>query len=130
MPKDDFYTPTDIDALRMENELLTFEVRFLKAEFAEPERSRAQLQQARDQLEEARTQLELRLAESERFRAHVEGQLAQTEKSRADLEARLKGVERDLVSLLRRVAGSPMGRFFTHKQEFRSLEERYLGTDA
>ena len=31
LPKGDFYKPTDIDALRMENELLAFEVRFLKA---------------------------------------------------------------------------------------------------
>ena len=31
MPEDNFYTPTDIDKLRMENELLAFEVRFLKA---------------------------------------------------------------------------------------------------
>lgn len=38
MSKDDFYTPTDIDALRMENELLAFEVRFLKAQLAESER--------------------------------------------------------------------------------------------
>ena len=35
MPEDDFYTPTDIDALRMENELLAFEVRYLKAQLAE-----------------------------------------------------------------------------------------------
>ena len=31
MSKEDFYTPTDLDRLRMENELLAFEVRFLKA---------------------------------------------------------------------------------------------------
>jgi hypothetical protein len=30
LSEDDFYTPTDIDMLRMENELLAFEVRFLK----------------------------------------------------------------------------------------------------
>lgn len=45
MPEDDFYTPTDIDALRMENELLAFEVRFLKAQLAElggPANPRAQ----------------------------------------------------------------------------------------
>ena len=35
MPEEDFYTPTDIDTLRMENELLAFEVRFLKAQLAE-----------------------------------------------------------------------------------------------
>jgi Tfp pilus assembly protein PilN len=35
LPKDDFYTPTDIDALQMENELLAFEIRFLKAQLAD-----------------------------------------------------------------------------------------------
>ena len=38
MPKDDFYTPTDIDALQMENELLAFEIRFLKAQLADIQR--------------------------------------------------------------------------------------------
>ena len=38
MPKDDFYTPTDIDALQMENELLAFEIRFLKAQLADLQR--------------------------------------------------------------------------------------------
>jgi hypothetical protein len=32
----EFYTPTDIDLLRMENELLAFEVRFLKARLGQP----------------------------------------------------------------------------------------------
>lgn len=30
MPAEDFFTPTDLDALRMESELLTLENRFLK----------------------------------------------------------------------------------------------------
>jgi Tfp pilus assembly protein PilN len=38
LPKDDFYTPTDIDALQMENELLAFEIRFLKAQVADIQR--------------------------------------------------------------------------------------------
>jgi hypothetical protein len=32
----EFYTPDDIDILRMENELLAFEVRFLKARLGQP----------------------------------------------------------------------------------------------
>lgn len=137
MPTDDFYTPTDIDALRMENELLTFEVRFLKARLAEPERSRTQLEQSkaqleetRAQLEETRTQLEARLEESERSRAQLEDRLTKAEGSRAHLEARLEDVETDLVLLLRRLASSPLGRLFRRKQSFRDLERRYLGTDA
>jgi hypothetical protein len=58
LPKDDFYTPTDIDALRMENELLTFEVRFLKTQFAEVEQLRSRLAKAE--------QLRSRLAKAER----------------------------------------------------------------
>ncbi len=92
MPKDDFYTPTDIDALRMENELLAFEVRFLKAQLAEAER-----------------------LENERLRSRLE------ESERA---------EKDLVLLLRRLANSPLGPFFRLKQGFRTLEQRYLGTDV
>ena len=57
MSKDDFYTPTDIDALRMENELLAFEVRFLKTQLAESER------------------LKDRLASSEAHLKRVEGDL-------------------------------------------------------
>ncbi len=140
MPKDDFYTPTDIDALRMENELLTFEVRFLKAQLAEPERTRAQLEEARAQLEEARAQLEEVRAQLEEVRAQLEARLAESERARGQLEARLakaersiarlEGAETDLVLLLRRLANSPLGRVLRRKQTFRALEQRYLGTDA
>ena len=130
MPNDDFYTPTDIDALRMENELLAFEVRFLKARSAEPERTVAQLEQSRAQLEESRAQLEARLAESEHLRIQLEGRLTDAESSRADLEGRLEGVEANLVTLLRSLITSPLGRFLRRKEEFRVLEQRYLGTDA
>jgi hypothetical protein len=61
LPKDEFYTPTDIDALRMENELLAFEVRFLKAQLAEPERSPKQLEERLARLERAETDLVLLL---------------------------------------------------------------------
>jgi len=56
LPKGDFYKPTDIDALRMENELLAFEVRFLKAQY------KTRLEEA----ERSATQLRARLAEAER----------------------------------------------------------------
>ena len=108
--------PTDMDALRMESELLTFEVRFLKAQLsareAEHELSVAQLQ---SQLEE----LERRLGESEHSAAQLRNRLAEAERA-----------EQDLVLLLRRLANSPLGWFFGLKQSFRELEHRYLGTDA
>jgi hypothetical protein len=100
LPKDDFYTPTDIDALRMENELLTFEVRFLKAQLAEVERLKSRLEES----ERCATQLRSRLAEAER-------------------------AEQDLVLLLRRLAKGPLGWFYGSRQNFRILERRYLHTD-
>ncbi len=101
MPRDDFYTPTDIDALRMENELLAFEVRFLKAQLAEVERLKSRLEES----ERSATQLRSRLAEAER-------------------------AEQDLVLLLQRLAKGPLGWFFGLRQNFRLLEQRYLNTDA
>lgn len=101
MPKDDFYKPTDIDALQMENELLAFEVLFLKAQLAETERLRSRLEES----ERSVAQLRSRLEESER-------------------------AEKDLILLLRRLANSPLGPFFRFKQNFRVLEQRYLATDA
>jgi hypothetical protein len=100
LPKDDFYTPTDIDALRMENELLTFEVRFLKAQLAEVERLKGRLEES----ERSATQLRSRLAEAER-------------------------AEQDLVLLLRRLAKGPLGWFYGSRQNFRILERRYLDMD-
>ncbi len=109
MPRDDFYTPTDTDALRMENELLTFEVRFLKAQLsareAEHERSAAQLRSRLEESEHSAAQLRDRLAEAE-------------------------SAKQDLVLLLRRLRNSPLGWFLRLKQNFRNLEQRYLGTDA
>ena len=60
MPKDDFYIPNDIDALRMENELLAFEVRFLKTQLAAAERLET------ERLESKMEESERRLEESER----------------------------------------------------------------
>ncbi len=109
MSRDDFYTPTDTDVLRMENELLVFEVRFLKAQLSasEAERQRPAARFKR-QLEETRTRLEER-----------ENQLA-----------RAKRAEQDIVSLLGLLANSPFSWFFGLKQSFRVLERRYLDTDA
>ena len=101
MPKDEFYTPTDLDSLRMENELLAFEVRFLKAQLAEVERLKNRVEES----ERSATQLRNRLAEAER-------------------------AEQDLILLVRRLAKGPLGWFFGLRQNFRILEQRYLDTDA
>jgi hypothetical protein len=116
LSRDEFYVPTDIDALRMENELLAFEVRFLKTQLsareAEHERSAAELQ---SRLEES----ERRLEESEFSAARLRERLAEAEQA-----------EQDLILLLRRLAKSPLGWYLGLKQNFRVLEQRYLGTDA
>jgi chromosome segregation ATPase len=140
LPTDDFYTPTDVDTLRMENELLAFEVRFLKARFAEPERFRVQLEEAKAQLEEAKAQLEEAKAQLEEAKAQLEEARAQLEKPRTQFEdrfeeagssiARLEGAEADLILLLRRLARSPAGWLFRRKPAFRELERRYLNNDA
>jgi hypothetical protein len=112
LSKDDFYTPTDMDALRMENELLAFEVRFLRTLVAErvPERV--------EELEHSAAQLKDRLEESERSAAQLSARLAEAERA-----------EQDIVLLLNRLANSPFGWFFGTKQNFRILERRYLGND-
>ncbi len=126
MPTDDFYTPTDIDTLRMENELLAFEVRFLKAQFAEPERFRTKLEEAEAQLEESRARLEETRAQLEETRTQLEDRLEVAERS----VARLEGAGADLVLLLRRLANSPAGWLLRRKPAFRELERRYLDNDA
>jgi hypothetical protein len=101
LPKDEFYTPTDLDSLRMENELLAFEVRFLKAQLAEVERLKTRVEES----ERSATQLSNRLAEAER-------------------------AEQDLILLVRRLAKGPLGWFFGSRQNFRILEQRYLDKNA
>jgi hypothetical protein len=105
LPKDDFYTPTDIDALRMENELLAFEVRFLKAQLAETERLKSQLEEAERSKAEVRRQLDSQLEES-------------------------RNAKKDLALLLRRLGNSPLGPFFRTRSSFRTLERRYLDADV
>ncbi len=85
----------------MENELLAFEVRFLKAQLAEVERLKTRVEES----ELSATQLRNRLAEAER-------------------------AEQDLILLVRRLAKGPLGWFFGSRQNFRILEQRYLDTDA
>ncbi len=66
MLRDDFYKPTDADALRMENELLAFEARFLKAQLAESERSIARLEHSERDKESEVSRLQLQLADNTR----------------------------------------------------------------
>ena len=89
MPEEDFYTPSNADALRRESELLAFEIRFLKARLAEAERAPADLQK--------------RLQDAERTIAQLNEEAATS----ARQKARLETAERNLVALLTPPLGQP-----------------------
>jgi hypothetical protein len=130
LPRDDFYTPTDIDALRMENELLVFEARFLRTQLTE--RAERMAAERVEVLEHSITRLKDQLKHSERRLEESERRLEESERSATQLSARLAEAERaeqDIVLLLNRLANSPFGWFFGTKQNFRILERRYLGND-
>lgn len=142
MSENDFYTPTDIDRLRMENELLDFEVRFLRAHLGlSGGQGSSTSMQRLSRLEEAERDLVLLLRRLARSRA---GRVFRMNANFRTLEERyllsptpqdpsapgrleyLEGAERDLVLLLRRMGRPPLGRAFRLKAEFRTLEQRYL----
>lgn len=147
MSENNFYTPTRIDLLRMENELLAYEVRFLKARLADPARGPGSAATAPTSmsriahLEEAETDLVLLvrrlgssplapvLRRSTNFRTLEERYVRQSA-DRAmtphERAAYLEGAERDLVLLLRRLGRSPLGTLFRRRASFRTLEQRYL----
>jgi len=128
--------------LRMENELLAFEVRFLRARLGWPGRGSGSSPSLTRlaQLEEAESDLVLlvrRMSSSPlgpflrrrgEFRALEERYLSPEaqEASSRDRLAYLELAEQDLVLLLQRMGRGPLGRVFRLKREFRTLEERYL----
>lgn len=141
MSESDFYTPTDADVLRMENELLVFEIRFLRASLGQwkgapgSPTSPARL----SYLEEAETDLVLLLRRvgtsplgpifrrSANYRTLEQRYLhSPTPSSSPERVAYLEGAERDLVLLLRRMGRGPLGALFRRRKSFRTLEQRYL----
>lgn len=144
MSERDFYTATDAEALRMENELLAFEVRFLRSQLGRSGRvagSSSVSLSRMAQLEEAEGDLVLLvrrmsgspvgplLRASANFRTLEERYLRSPEArdpSSPERVAYLEGAEKDLVLLLRRMGRPPLGRVFRLKSEFRTLEGRYL----
>jgi hypothetical protein len=143
LPGDDFYVPTDLDALRMENELLAFEVRFLRSRLGWTGRSAvasaslsrlAHLEEAERDLvllvgRLARSPLGPVLRASGNFRT-LEGRYLHSPESQDPTSpnrvAYLEGAEKDLVLLLRRLGSGPLGRVFRTRGNFRTLEQRYL----
>ena len=144
MPENEFYTPTELDRLRMENELLAFEVRFLKARSGgQSEVAGSPISLSRmTHLEEAETDLKLLLRRIQNsplgpvarinrtFRTLNERYLKQPDKalsmSPPQRVAYLEGAERDLVLVLGRLGSGPLGLYFRRRKSFRILQERYL----
>ena len=143
MPDNEFYTPDDIDLLRMENELLAFEVRFLKARLGQPAKitgSSTSLNRLA-YLEDAERDLVLLLRRlsgspvgpvlrrSQRFRTleqkYIHSPRLQGSSSPERL-AYLEEAERDLILLLRRMSSKPFGGVLRRRKAFRTLEQRYL----
>jgi hypothetical protein len=144
LSENDFYTPTDLDRLRMENELLAFEVRFLKARSGgQSEIAGSPVSLSRmTHLEEAETDLKLLLR---RIQNSPLGPVARTNKNFRTLQGRylkhpdkalsmsppqrvvyLEGAERDLELLLGRLGRGPLGVLFRRRKSFRTLQESYL----
>jgi hypothetical protein len=142
--ENEFYTPTELDRLRMENELLAFEVRFLKARSGgQSEVAGSPISLSRmTHLEEAEMDLKLLLrriqnsplgpvARTNRtFRTMNERYLKQPDEalsmSPPKRVAYLEGAERDLVLVLGRLGSGPLGLYFRRRKSFRILQERYL----
>lgn len=95
----------------MENELLQFEVNFLKGRVAESKRTERSLKKSINKLKSANT-----------------GRTAKTGESVISNEerARLQRSHEDLVLLLRRLSKSPLGPLLRLRPAFRELEKRYL----
>ena len=136
----DFYTPTDIDVLRMENELLAFEVRFLKARQSRsgmmPGSSTSLNRMSR--LEQAETDLKLLLGRMSRsplgpvlrrsgnYRTLEQLYLESPEPRESYRLEYLERAQRDLVLLLKRMGHGPQARLLRLNKNFRTLEQKYL----
>lgn len=140
MPDNEFYTPTDIDALRMENELLAFEVRFLRSRFPKSgmlSGSSTSLNRM-SRLEEAETDLRLLLGRMSRsplapvlrrsgnYRTLEQLYLHAPETRESYRLEYLERAQRDLVLLLGRMVRGPQARLLRLNKNFRTLEQKYL----
>jgi hypothetical protein len=130
--------------LRMENELLAFEVRFLRSRLGQPAKipGSSTSMNRLAYLEEAERDLVLLLR---RMSASPLAPLLRRNKNFRTLEYRyllssqprssfssperlayLEEAERDLVLLLRRMSASPLRRVLRRRKSFRTLQQRYL----
>lgn len=124
MPEDDFYTPTDADALRMENELLAFEVEFLRARYADKERAIAEARREAEERAERKVRRRVRQATADLRRQLKEAR--EDEAMDPDRKAHLERAEKDLILLLESLSKSPVRPLLRLKPSLRELERRYL----
>ena len=138
----DFHTSIDGDTLRLENELLSFEVRFLRARLGWTGGSGVTASLSRvAYLEDAENDLTLllrrmggsplgalfrrsgnfRTLEHRYLHAPVGGPSSSPQRV-----AHLEGAEKDLELLLRRLGTGPLGKVMRRRASFRTLEQRYL----
>jgi len=119
MPATSFYTPTDADRLRMENDLLALEAQVLRARAAGFDARVARIEQEREHF---RNEAE-----------HLRGEIRKTRQAAAgramvdpEWYEELKHARRDLNWLLRRMSNSLLGWAFGLFKGYRRLEERWL----
>jgi uncharacterized protein (DUF3084 family) len=122
LSKSDFYTPTDIDALRMENELLAFEVRFLRARLADPPENSVAHQL--EMVERRLAETEQRAAEAEQSRERLQAQVNDLRVQRADLNSQKASLQAQKANLEGQVtnlqAQSLISRLFRRNRENQS----------
>lgn len=116
MATGDFYKPTEADELRLENELLAYENRYLKARVAEAER--------------APNDAERRLAEVIRQQRAERREARQAARGTVRIpkvrKRELERAEADLKLIMNRMSKSRLGWLFRTREGFRNLERRYL----
>ena len=114
-----FYTPTDADRLRMENDLLGLEAQVLRARARGSAARVTQLEQEREHL---RDEVEHLRGEIHKIREASAGKVIVDPERYEEL----KHARRDLNWLLRRMSHSLLGWAFGMLKGYRRLEERWL----
>jgi hypothetical protein len=110
----------------------TEEVRSLAEQVDSLRRENQSLHRRYDRSAERVESLHQSMAEHKRSAAQLQNRLEESERSAAPLRSRLAEAERaeqDLVLLLSYLTTSPFGWVFRTRENFRILEQRYLGTD-
>ncbi len=105
MSRDDFDKPTDADALRMENELLAFEARFLKTHLAETERTVASLESAKWDKEQQLSAANRDLRERKSALRQKESEVSRLQQQLSKRSKEAERLSREVERLVRWVEG-------------------------